>query len=319
MRYLVSGGAGYIGSVVAAELIAQGHEVTVLDDLSTGHEDAVPPGATLVTASITEAGPVLGRDAYDAVLHFAAKSLVGESVVDPALYWHNNTVGTLALLDAIRAHGVPRIVFSSTAATYGEPAEVPITEDSRTDPTNPYGASKVAVDLALTSYTQAYDFGAVSLRYFNVAGAVGAFGERHATETHLIPLALQVAAGTRPALTVFGTDYPTPDGTAVRDYIHVADLADAHVRALGACEPGRHLIINLGSGRGYSVREVVEVARRVTGRTLTTEDHPRRSGDPAVLIASNARAGDLLGWRPERDLEQMVADAWAFAQRQAAG
>ena len=318
MRYLVSGGAGYIGSVVTAELVGRGNDVTVLDDLTTGHADAVAPGATLVTGSITEAGPVLAGADFDAVLHFAAKSLVAESVLDPALYWHNNTLGTVALLDAVRAHGVPRIVFSSTAATYGEPDEIPITEDSRAEPTNPYGASKLAIDLALTSYTQAYGFGAVSLRYFNVAGAVGAFGERHATETHLIPIALQVAAGGRDALQVFGTDYPTEDGTAVRDYVHVADLADAHVRALDACRPGEHLIINLGSGRGYSVREVAEAARKVTGRELPTEDHPRRGGDPAVLIASNARAGELLGWHPQRDLHQMVADAWAFAQSRAA-
>ena len=314
MRYLVSGGAGYIGSVVTAELLARGHEVTVLDDLSTGHADAVAAGATLVGAPVTEAAATLGLGEFDGVLHFAAKSLVGESVGDPAGYWHNNVGGTLALLDAIRERGVPKIVFSSTAATYGEPAEVPITEDSRAEPTNPYGASKLAVDMALTSYAPAYGFGAVSLRYFNVAGAVGPYGERHGTETHLIPIALQVAAGDRDLLRVFGTDYPTDDGTAVRDYVHVADLADAHVRALDACAPGRHTVINLGSGRGYSVREVVESVRRVTGHELPTEDHPRRAGDPAVLIASNERAAQRLGWHPQRGLDEMVADAWAFTR-----
>lgn len=315
MRYLVGGGAGYIGSVVTAELLERGHEVTVLDDLSTGHADAVPPGATLVKASVTDAGSVLGAESFDGVLHFAARSLVGESVTAPQEYWNNNVVGSLALLNAVRAHAVPRFVFSSTAATYGEPPENPITEMSHAEPTNPYGASKLAVDLALTSYAQAYGFGAVSLRYFNVAGAVGPYGERHATETHLIPIALQVAAGERPVLSVYGTDYPTDDGTAVRDYVHVADLADAHVRALEACEPGRHVIINLGSGRGYSVREVITTVREVTGHDLPTEDHPRRAGDPTVLIASNTRAGEILGWHPQRGLTQMVTDAWAFVQR----
>ncbi len=314
MRYLVTGGAGYVGSVVASALVEAGHEVEVLDDLSTGHADAVPPGAVLHQLPITEAGGVLAARGFDGVLHFAARSLVAESVEHPARYWNNNVGGTLALLDAVHAHGVPRIVFSSTAATYGEPASVPITEDAETAPTNPYGASKLAVDLALTSYAQAYGFGAVSLRYFNVAGAVGAFGERHATETHLIPIALQVAAGTRESLSVFGTDYATADGTCVRDYVHVADLADAHLRALTACTPGEHTIINLGSGEGYSVREVAAAVRTVTGHPLPVNEQPRRPGDPAVLIASNAKAAAVLGWHPERDLTTMVADAWAFAQ-----
>ena len=319
MRYLVTGGAGYIGSVVSAALFDAGNEVTVLDDLSTGHVDAVPEGVVLITDSIVHAGDVLANGTFDGVLHFAAKSLVGESVEAPARYWHNNVEGTLALLDAVREAGVARFVFSSSAATYGEPREVPITEDAVTEPTNPYGASKLAVDMALSNYTAAYNFGAVSLRYFNVAGAVGRFGERHATETHLIPITLQVAAGSRAALSVFGEDYPTPDGSCVRDYIHVADLADAHLRALGACEPGQHLVLNLGSGRGYSVLEVVDAVRRVTGRDIAVEMRPRRAGDPATLIASNAAAHDRLGWAPERDLDQMVADAWAFTQTGSAG
>ncbi len=323
MRYLVSGGAGYIGSVVTAALLDAGHEVTVLDDLSTGHADAVPEGAELVQRSITEAGSVLGAGGggsgaggFDGVLHFAAKSLVGESVDDPALYWNNNVVGTVALLDAVRAAGVPRMVFSSTAATYGQPDEVPIVETSETKPTNPYGASKLAVDMALTNYAEAYGFGAVSLRYFNVAGAVGRFGERHTTETHLIPIALQAAAGSRPALTVFGTDYPTPDGSCVRDYIHVADLAEAHLLALDACQSGTHAIVNLGSGRGYSVFEVADAVRRITGHELPIEEVGRRAGDPATLIASNSAARELLGWQPHRELDEMVADAWTFTQSQ---
>lgn len=316
MKYLVSGGAGYVGSVVTAELVAGGHDVTVLDDLSTGHRDAVPPGARLVETSITDAGDVLGAEAYDGVLHFAARSLVAESVDKPEAYWNNNVVGTVALLDAVRTHGVPRMVFSSSAAAYGDTTENPITEDLAPRPTNPYGASKVAVDLALDGYTVAHGFGAVSLRYFNVAGAHGRYGERHAVETHLIPIALQVAAGSRESLSVYGTDYPTPDGTCVRDYVHVLDLADAHIRALDACRPGRHEVVNLGNGRGYSVREVVETARAVSGRTLATVEAERRPGDPAVLVASNAKAASLLGWSPTRDLEQMVGDAWTFAQTQ---
>jgi UDP-glucose 4-epimerase len=317
VRYLVSGGAGYIGSVVTAELVAGGHDVTVLDDLSTGHRDAVDPGARLIEASIVDAADVAGTEPYDGVLHFAARSLVGESVEKPDSYWTNNVAGTLALLEMVRSHDVPRFVFSSSAAAYGDTTENPITEDLAPRPTNPYGASKLAVDMALDGYAAAYGFGAVSLRYFNVAGANGPYGERHATETHLIPIALQVAAGRRETLSVYGSDYPTPDGTCVRDYVHVLDLADAHIRALGACEPGRHEVVNLGSGRGYSVQEVVETARKVTGRELATSEAPRRSGDPAVLVASNAKASSLLGWTPTRGLEQMVRDAWTFAQAQA--
>ena len=319
MRVLVTGGAGYIGSVVVAMLLDAGHEVTAVDDLSTGHEDAVAPGAEFVKASITEVGPVLAERRYDAVMHFAARSLVGESVQYPDRYWHNNVEGTLALLDAMRVHDVPRLVFSSTAATYGEPVTVPITETAATAPTNPYGASKLAVDMALTDYARAYGLAAVSLRYFNVAGALlgsdVAYGERHAVETHLIPIALQVAAGARDALDIYGTDYPTPDGTCVRDYLHVVDLGDAHLQAMAAAVPGQHSIINLGSGSGYSVREVVEAVRRVTGHDVPVREVERRPGDPAVLIASNARAAADLGWTPTRDLDQMVADAWTFVQR----
>ena len=322
MRVLVTGGAGYIGSVVAAALVAADHDVTVLDDLSTGHDDAVVPAARFVKASVLDAGAILAEQHYDAVMHFAARSLVAESVEHPDRYWHNNVEGALALLDAMHAHHVPRLIFSSTAATYGEPDSVPILESAATAPTNPYGASKLAVDLAIGGYARAYGIAAVSLRYFNVAGALlgddgSAYGERHATETHIIPIALQVAAGTRAALNIYGTDYPTPDGTCVRDYLHVVDLADAHLRAMAAARTGEHQIINLGNGTGYSVREVVDAVGRVTGRALTVHEAPRRPGDPAVLVASNARAAAELGWTPTRDLDQMIADAWAFAQRYA--
>jgi len=315
MRVLVTGGAGYIGSVVAAQLLAGGHEVVVVDDLSTGHADAVPAGAEFHQLGITELDPVLGAWGVEAVLHFAAKSLVGESTQNPALYWRNNVVGTVALLDSLRAHGVERIVFSSSAATYGDAVEQPIREDAPTRPTSPYGASKLAIDLALTDYARAYGLGAVSLRYFNVAGALhgasGSFGERHATETHLIPNALRAAAGGSD-FSLFGTDYPTPDGTCVRDYIHVVDLADAHLRALSAAEPGEHRIVNLGSGRGYSVREVLETVGRIAGRPVPAVERDRRAGDPPVLVAANDRARDLLGWAPQRGLEDMIADAWQF-------
>src|SRR3954471_15366784 len=320
MRVLVTGGAGYIGSVVSAQLLADGHEVVVVDDLSTGHADAVPSGAEFHHLGITELDPVLGDWGIEAVLHFAAKSLVGESTQNPALYWRNNVVGTVALLDSLRAYAIERIVFSSSAATYGDAVEQPIREDAPTRPTSPYGASKLAIDLALTDYARAYGIGAVSLRYFNVAGALhtaaGSFGERHATETHLIPNALRAAAGGG-ELSLFGTDYPTPDGTCVRDYIHVVDLADAHLRALDAARPGAHRVVNLGSGRGYSVREVLETVSRVLGRQVPVAERGRRAGDPPVLIASNELARALLGWAPERDLETMVADAWRFEQSRA--
>jgi UDP-glucose 4-epimerase len=314
MRVLVAGGAGYIGSVVTRLLLAEGHRVTVLDDLSTGHADAVPDGAELVRADIADAAVVLGREPFDGVLHFAAKSLVGESVRDPAKYWRTNVCGTRALLDAVAEHGVPRLVFSSTAATYGEPDAVPITEDSPTTPTSPYGASKLSVDMMLTGECAATGLAAVSLRYFNVAGAAWGAGERHGTETHLIPLALDAVAGRRGPLTIFGEDWPTDDGTPIRDYIHVADLARAHVLALTAARPGTHLICNLGSGEGYSVRQVLDTIAEVTGSPVPATVGQRRAGDPARLIASNARAREVLGWRPERTLADMVREAWDFAQ-----
>jgi UDP-glucose 4-epimerase len=310
MRLLVTGGAGYVGSVVSTILLERGHAVTVLDDLSIGHADAVPVGATFVEASIFDAASVLTAD-FDGVLHFAAKSLVGESVERPELYWHTNVSGSLALLEAARVAGVPRFVFSSTAATYGEPAHVPIPVDAATRPTNPYGASKLAVDMMLTSYATAYGLAAVSLRYFNVAGAHGSVGERHVVETHLIPNVLRAVDGSGGPLKLFGTDYPTPDGSAVRDYIHVTDLAEAHLLALESAATGRHAIYNLGSGLGSSVREVVAAAEQVTGRPVPLVELDRRPGDPSVLVADGALAHERLGWTPTRSLEQMVADAWS--------
>jgi UDP-glucose 4-epimerase len=314
-KYLVTGGAGYVGSVVAAHLLEAGHTVTVLDDLSTGHREGVPAGAEFIEGRIQDAAKWLDAS-YDGVLHFAAFSQVGESVVNPEKYWRNNVGGTTELLTAMRDAGVRTLVFSSTAATYGEPVTTPITEDAATSPTNPYGASKLAVDHMISGECAAHGLAAVSLRYFNVAGAYGAYGERHDPESHLIPLVLQVAQGRREAISVFGDDYPTPDGTCVRDYIHVADLAEAHLLALGAAEAGRHLICNLGNGNGFSVRDVIETVRQVTGHPIPEVAAPRRGGDPAVLVASAERARTSRGWRPRRaDLAGIVADAWTFAQK----
>jgi UDP-glucose 4-epimerase len=313
VKLLVTGGAGYIGSVVTALLLEAGHSVVVADDLSTGHADAVPPGAEFIKARIHDAVEFMDPS-YDAVLHFAAKSLVGESVSRPEIYWHNNVVGTLALLDAMRQAGVHRIVFSSTAATYGEPERMPITEQTPPRPTNPYGMTKLTVDTMLGTECTAHGLGAVSLRYFNVAGSYRSFGERHDPETHLIPNLLKVAAGEVEYAKVFGTDYPTSDGTAVRDYLHIVDLADAHLRALEAIRPGKHLIYNLGSGNGYSVLEVLDAVREVTGHEIPAVDSPRRAGDPPALIASNALAAAELGWKPTRGITQMAADAWEFAR-----
>ncbi|CNF44430.1 UDP-glucose 4-epimerase [Mycobacterium tuberculosis] len=313
MKLLVTGGAGYVGSVVSALLLEAGHEVVVLDDLSTGHEDAVPDGARLVRGTLRDtAADLLAGAGFEAVLHFAARSLVGESVEKPGLYWDKNLGESLALLEAMRGAGVPRIVFSSTAATYGEPESTPILETDPTRPTNPYGASKLAIDTALAEYARLHGIGGVSLRYFNVAGAYGRQGERHTVETHLIPNVLKIAQGDGGPVKMFGDDYPTQDGTCIRDYIHVADLGRAHLLALDACAPGAHQIFNLGSGTGYSVREIVQVCREVTGRDIAAEVAPRRPGDPAVLIASSDKIRSQLGWKPERDLHAMVADAWTF-------
>lgn len=316
MKLLVTGGAGYVGSVCAAVLVEEGHDVTIIDNFSTGNREAVPAGARLVEGDVADVvEEVLAEGGFEGVVHFAARSLVGESVEIPADYWEHNVVTSLKLLNAMRAHGVKNLVFSSTAATYGEPKQVPITEDMPTQPTNPYGASKLSIDYIITSFAKAYGLGATSLRYFNVAGAYGSIGENRAIETHLIPLVLQVALGHRDKIFMFGDDYPTADGTAVRDYIHIRDLADAHVLALKTNTEGTHRIYNLGSGDGYSVKEVIEMCRKVTGHEIPAEIAPRRAGDPATLVASSEKIKAELGWNPTRtDLETIVTDAWSFAK-----
>jgi UDP-glucose 4-epimerase len=314
-RVLVTGGAGFVGSVVVEELLAQGAErVVVLDDLSKGHEAAVVAPARLERGDIadTELVARLVRDErLDAVVHLAASSLVGESVENPGKYYANNVVKGLALLDAVVGAGVRRFVFSSTAAVYGEPAHSPITEDAATAPTNPYGETKLAFERALACYKRAHGLRYLCLRYFNAAGATLRNGEQHVPETHLIPLVLAAASGSIPAVTIFGDDYPTPDGTCVRDYIHVSDLASAHALALGVLDGETSTELNLGCGGGYSVAQVVEIARRVTGRDIVTRLGARRPGDPAILVASSARARQVLSWEPARqDLGRIVEDAW---------
>lgn len=319
-RILVTGGAGYVGSVSVAALLAAGHEVVVLDDLTTGHRAAVPPGASLHVGSYADeavVGRLLVSERIEAILHCAARSLVGESIVDPARYYRDNVAGGVALLEAARAAGVGRIVFSSTAAVYGIPDITPIPEDAPMRPINPYGESKRTFEGALTWYGLAYGLRSVSLRYFNVAGATETLGEVHDPETHLIPNVLLAAEG-RLRLTVFGDDYPTPDGTCLRDYIHVGDLADAHLRAIEATAPGDTrtddpLVCNLGNGGGFSVREVLAAADAVVGMAIPFIVGPRRAGDPPVLVASSTRAAEVLGWRPARPtLEEMVGSAWAW-------
>lgn len=317
MKLLVTGGAGYVGSVCAAVLVEKGHDVTIIDNFSTGNREAIPEQARLVEGGVADvAREVLSEGGFDGVLHFAARSLVGESVEAPADYWQHNVVTTLQLLNAMREFGVTNLVFSSTAATYGEPAQVPITETMPTQPTNPYGASKLAIDYMITSYARAYGLGATSLRYFNVAGAYGSIGENREVETHLIPLVLQVALGHRDKIFIFGDDYDTADGTAVRDYIHIRDLADAHVLALESNAAGTHRIYNLGSGDGYSVKQVIEACREVTGHPIPAELAPRRAGDPATLVASSEKIKSELGWDPRRtDLTTIVTDAWNFTRQ----
>ena len=310
----MTGGAGYIGSVVASQLVEAGHETVVLDDLSKGHREAVPEGARLVRGSLMDAGFARETlaEGFDGVLHFAALSLVGESVEQPELYYRNNVCGTLNLLEAMREASAGRLVFSSTAAVYGEPEEVPIKETAPTLPTNPYGSSKLTVDRLIGDVCGARGLAATSLRYFNVAGASGRFGEDHHPETHLIPLVLKAAAEGS-SVKIFGTDYPTRDGTAVRDYIHVEDLGRAHLQALEAAGPGEHSVYNLGNGSGFSVREVVEAARRVTGKRIDAVEAPRRAGDPPMLVASSEKIQAQLRWKAQKpDLETMISDTWAW-------
>ena len=312
----MTGGAGYIGSVVASQLVDADHETVVLDDLSKGHREAVPEGTRLLQGNLMDVGFVREAlsEGFDGVLHFAALSLVGESVEQPEIYYRNNVCGTLNLLEAMREAGTGRLVFSSTAAVYGEPEQVPIQESAPALPTNPYGSSKLTVDRLISAVCGARGLAATSLRYFNVAGASGRCGEDHHPETHLIPLVLRAAAEGS-SVRIFGTDYPTRDGTAVRDYIHVEDLGRAHLLALEAAEPGEHGVYNLGNGAGFSVREVVEAARRVTGRIIDAVESPRRAGDPPTLVASSEKIRAELDWSPEKpELETMISDAWAWMQ-----
>ncbi len=330
MRILVTGGAGYVGSVSVERLVDAGHDVVVLDDLSTGHR-AAAGAARLVVGSYLDRPVVealLDRERIEAILHCAARSLVAESIADPAKYYRENVAGGVALLEAARTGGVRRIVFSSSAAVYGIPAATPIDEDARLEPINPYGETKRTFETALGWYGRAYGTRSVSLRYFNVAGASVRNGERHDPETHLVPNVLLAVEAGRP-VTIFGTDYPTPDGTNVRDYIHVEDLADAHLAALEATHPGdartddpdvpgdadrgRAVAINLGSATGFSVRAVIAAAERVVGRPIPSTAGPRRPGDPPVLVAANGRARTVLGWTPRRgSLDEMIGSAWAW-------
>jgi len=329
VKLLVTGGAGYIGGVVTHALVEAGHHVVVLDDLSTGFADTIPAGVEFHQLAVHDVGQVLTpRAGFEGVLHFAAKIEVAESVARPDLYWHVNVGGTMAVLNAARAAGPQRMLFSSTGSMYDPTSVVPLPgggfskldEDAVIRPKNPYAATKLAVDLMLDGECAAFGLGAASLRYFNASGAVlsgqGAalrLGERHTPESHLIPIVLQVAAGKRDQLMLFGDDYPTPDGTCVRDYIHVADLATAHLLALAAVKPGKHEVYNLGNGDGYSNMQVIEAAREVTGHPIPVKLAPRRPGDPAATVAASDKAHRDLGWQPARPaLHDIIADAWDF-------
>lgn len=319
MRLLVLGGAGYIGSHTAVELLESGHEVVIVDSLVTGYEAAVPEGASFYQGDIRDydfLNDLFKKEAIDAVIHFAAFSLVGESVTDPLKYYENNLYGTKVLLKAMIDNGVNKIVFSSTAATYGEPENIPILEGDRTCPTNPYGETKLAMEKMMKWSANAYGLKYVSLRYFNACGAhkSAKIGEAHNPESHLIPLVLQVPNGKRESVSIYGTDYDTPDGTCIRDYIHVTDLAKAHILAVEyLMKGGESNVFNLGNGVGYSVREVIETARRVTGHPIPAVEIPRRAGDPARLVASGEKAKEILGWKPEiTELEDIIRSAWAW-------
>src|SRR6266545_2248802 len=324
MRILVTGGAGYIGSHAVRLFLARGHDVWVYDNLSVGHRAAVP-AERLIQADLGEVHrldhAIVDRR-IEAVVHFAAWTYVGDSVKDPGRYYQNNLVNTLNLMECLRRHRVGRFVFSSTAATYGVPAQVPIPEDTPQQPINPYGASKLAVERALADYAKAYQWGFAALRYFNASGASadGTIGEDHSPETHLIPLVIQAAVGKRAHIEIFGTDYPTPDGTCVRDYVHVDDLAEAHLLALEKLVPGKEMRYNLGIGRGYSVREVIRTVEEVTGKKVPVKEGPRREGDPPVLVASSEKIQSDLRWQPRyTELRPIVETAWNWHSKHPRG
>lgn len=317
LNVLVVGGAGYVGSHATRILCEAGHEVWVYDNLCYGHRQAVPEGR-LIEGDLSDTerlSELMNEKQIDAVMHFAAFAYVGESVLDPAKYYRNNIAGSIGLLDAMRSADVKRIVFSSTTATYGIPDTIPITEDAKQQPINPYGFTKLVVEQALADYAHAYGLGYAALRYFNAAGASadGSLGEDHDPETHLIPLLLQVALGQRDQITIFGDDYPTPDGTCIRDYVHVDDLGTAHAKALEKLEPGKGLCLNLGTGKGASVREVIHACRAASGHAIPAVVGPRRPGDPPELVADSSRAKGLLGWKPQFDsIESIVETAWRW-------
>jgi UDP-glucose 4-epimerase len=319
MKVLVVGGAGYVGSHTVRLLLREGHEVYVYDNLSRGHREAVPKGL-LIEGNLTDRNlliQVMQDKEIEAVMHFAAFALVNESVQHPAMYYQNNVTATLELLEAMRSAGVWRFVFSSTTATYGQPDKIPIAETTLQRPINPYGFTKLVIEQALSDYAKAYGFGVAALRYFNAAGAAedGSIGEDHSPESHIIPIVLQVALGQRESIAVFGEDYPTPDGTCVRDYIHVNDLGTAHLAALKLLEPGSNLQMNLGTGLGTSVKQVIEACRKVTGHPIPTVSGPRREGDPACLIADSSLAQRTLGWKPKfTNIDDIVATAWKWHQ-----
>ena len=322
---LVAGGAGYIGSHMVALLVKRGYEVVVADNLRTGHWQAVKGARKMYVGDLRDGAflhQIFTENKIDGVINFAAFSLVGESVTNPLKYYGNNVEGAVSLLSAMQAHGVDKIVFSSTAAAYGEPEKQPIEEGDRTEPTNPYGATKLAIENMLKWCDCAYNIRYVALRYFNAAGSdtEAGIGEDHNPESHLIPLVMKTALGQRDHIGIFGEDYPTPDGTCVRDYIHVKDLAEAHLLALEYLERGGISdVFNLGNGAGYSVREIIETARRITGKEIKAVVEPRRGGDPSVLIASNKKAAEVLGWKPVLGLDQIISDAWAWHSGQPNG
>jgi UDP-glucose 4-epimerase len=318
MEILITGGAGYIGGTVTRLLLKAGHKVTVYDNLRNKTASVVAKGATLVHGDLADAGlleRVLTETHFDGVMHFAALIEAGESMQKPEIYFRNNTASTLTLLETMLKTGHDRLVFSSTAACYGEPESAPIYEDAALKPTNAYGESKLLVEQMLRWFNQIHGFRYASLRYFNVAGAIEGYGEKHEPESHLIPLVLDTAMGRRASIRIYGNDYPTPDGTCIRDYIHVSDLADAHLLALQALERETKLIYNIGNGKGFSVREVIDSVARVTGRPINVEDFPRRPGDPAVLVASSEKIMRELGWTPKfTELDQIIASAWEWHQ-----